>query len=53
MTEGEEVERLAEIRGMPQHNLAVELLRKLLSGEVRSRRRKNVVQARSFAEMLQ
>ena len=46
-------EFLAEVRGMPQRNLAVELLRKLLSGEVRNRRRKNVVQARSFAEMLE
>src|SRR5205823_13886255 len=32
---------------------AVELLRKLLSGEIRTRRRKNVVQAKSFAEMLE
>jgi len=46
-------EFLAEVRGMPQRNLAVELLRKLLSGEIRNRRRKNVVQARSFAEMLE
>jgi type I restriction enzyme R subunit len=46
-------EFLTEIRGMPQRNLAVELLRKLLSGEIRSRRKKNVVQARSFAEMLE
>ena len=38
---------------MPQKNLAVELLRKLLSGEIKIRRRKNVVQARSFAEMLE
>ncbi len=38
---------------MPQRNLAVELLRKLLSGEIRMRRRKNIVQARSFAEMLE
>jgi len=45
-------EFLAEVRGMPQRNLAVELLRKLLTGEIRTRRRKNVVQARSFAEML-
>ena len=45
-------EFLAEVRGMPQRNLAVELLRKLLKGEVAARRRKNVVQARSFAEML-
>lgn len=46
-------EFLTEVRGMPQRNLAVELLRKLLSGEIRGRRRKNVVQARSFAEMLE
>ena len=46
-------EFLAEVRGMPQRNLAVELLRKLLSGEIQARRRKNVVQARSFAEMLE
>src|SRR5262249_2821259 len=46
-------EFLAEVKGMPQKNLAVELLRKLLSGEIRTRRRKNVVQARSFAEMLE
>jgi type I restriction enzyme, R subunit len=44
---------LVEVRGMPQRNLAVELLRKLLSGEIRSKRLKNVVQARSFAEMLE
>jgi len=44
---------LAEVRGMPQRNLAVELLRKLLSGEIQTRRKKNVVQARSFAEMLE
>ncbi len=44
---------LAEVKGMPQRNLAVELLRKLLAGEIRTRRRKNVVQARSFAEMLE
>jgi type I restriction enzyme R subunit len=37
---------------MPQRNLAVELLRKLLAGEIRTRGRKNVVQARSFSEML-
>lgn len=46
-------EFLAEVRGMPHRNLAVELLRKLLSGELQIRRRKNVVQARSFAEMLE
>ena len=46
-------EFLAEVQGMPHRNLAVELLQKLLRGEVSSRRRKNVVQARSFAEMLE
>ncbi len=45
-------EFLAEVRGMPQRNLAVELLRKLLSGEIRTRRGRNVVQARSFADLL-
>jgi len=46
-------EFLAEVRGMPQRNLAVELLQKLLKGEIRTRGRKNAVQARSFAEMLE
>ncbi len=46
-------EFLAELRDMPQKNLAVELLQKLLNGEIGTRRRKNVVQARSFAEMLE
>ena len=46
-------EFLAEVRRLPQRNLAVELLRKLLKGELAARRRKNVVQARSFAEMLE
>ena len=34
-------------------NVAVELLQKLLRGGLSTRRRKNVVQARSFAEMLE
>lgn len=46
-------EFLAEVRDMPQRNLAVELLQKLLKGEIGTRRRKNVVRARSFAEMLE
>ena len=46
-------EFLAEVRGMKQRNLAVELLQKLLKGELAVRRRKNLVQARSFAEMLE
>ena len=46
-------EFLAEVQGMPHRNLAIELLQKLLQGEVATRRRKNVVQARSFSEMLE
>jgi type I restriction enzyme R subunit len=46
-------EFLAEVNHMPQRNLAVELLRKLLSGEIKTRSRRNVVQARSFAELLE
>jgi type I restriction enzyme R subunit len=46
-------EFLAEVRGMPHQNLAVEVLRKLLEGEIKVRGRRNVVQARSFAEMLE
>ncbi len=46
-------EFLSEVQNMPQRNLAVELLQKLLKGEIVSRRRKNIVQARSFAEMLE
>jgi len=46
-------EFLSEVQGMPHRNLAMELLEKLLKGEVATKRRKNVVQARSFAEMLE
>jgi type I restriction enzyme R subunit len=46
-------EFLSEVREMPHRNLAVELLERLLKGELRSRKRKNVVQARSFSEMLE
>ncbi len=46
-------EFLAEVQSMPHRNLAVELLQKLLKGEIATRRRQNVVKARSFAEMLE
>lgn len=46
-------EFLAEIQNMPQKNVAVELLRKLLNDEINLRSRKNVVLSRSFAEMLE
>ncbi|MEZ4221374.1 MAG: type I restriction endonuclease subunit R [Polyangiaceae bacterium] len=44
---------LAEVRGMEHKNLAVELLRKLLKDEVKARSRHNLVQSRSFAELLE
>ena len=44
---------LAEMRDMPQRNLAVEALQRLLKGELATRHRKNVVQSRSFAAMLE
>ena len=46
-------EFLAEVRDMPQRNLALEVLRKLLSDEIKARSRKNLVQSRSFADMLE
>lgn len=46
-------EFLAEIQAMPQRNLAVELLQKLLRGEITTRSRRNVVQARKFSEMVE
>ena len=44
---------LAEVQEMPEKNLAVELLAKLLKGEIKSRSRRNVVEARSFEKMLE
>ena len=38
---------------MPQRNLAVELLQKLLNNELKIRSKKYLVQSRSFAEMLE
>ena len=46
-------EFLADVQNMPQKNVAVELLRKLLNDEIKLRSRKNVVQSRSFLEMLE
>jgi type I restriction enzyme R subunit len=46
-------EFLAEVEAMPQRNLAVELLQKLLNDEIKTRSRRNAVEARSFAEMLE
>jgi len=44
---------LSEIRDLNKPNLAVELLKKLLKGEISKRRKKNLIQARSFSEMLE
>ncbi|HYO65246.1 MAG TPA: type I restriction enzyme endonuclease domain-containing protein, partial [Archangium sp.] len=46
-------EFLAEVRGLPQKNLAVELLQKLLRDELRTRSKRNLVQSRTFLEMLE
>lgn len=46
-------EFLEEIRGMQHRNLAIELLQKLLLNELRTRQKQNLVQGRSFAEMLE
>jgi type I restriction enzyme R subunit len=46
-------EFLAEVQGMPQRNLAVELLQKLLRGEIRTRSKRNMVQGKSFAALLE
>ncbi len=46
-------EFLADVQKLPQRNLALELLKKLINDEIKTRMRKNVVQARSFAEMLE
>ena len=46
-------EFLDEVRGMTRPNLAVDLLQKLIKGELSTRRRHNMVQARSFAGMLE
>nr|WP_303714931.1 type I restriction endonuclease subunit R [Methanoculleus marisnigri] len=43
---------LAEVRDLPQKNVAVELLRKLIEDEIRTRLRRNMVQSRKFSEML-
>ncbi|MCX7785709.1 MAG: type I restriction endonuclease subunit R [candidate division WOR-3 bacterium] len=46
-------EFLAEIKGMPQKNLAFEVLKKILSDEIKIRFRKNIVEGRRFSELLE
>ena len=46
-------EFLAEVRDIPQKNLAFEMLKKLLNDEIKIRSKKNLIQARSFRDMLE
>lgn len=45
-------EFLAEVRNLPERNLAVELLERLLEGEIKSKFGGNVVQNKKFSELL-
>ena len=44
---------LSEIQNMPQKNLAVELLKKLLKDEIRQRTKVNLVQSKTFSALLE
>jgi type I restriction enzyme R subunit len=46
-------EFLREVSNIPQKNLAVELLRKLLNDEIKTRSRRNVVKSRLFSALLE
>ncbi len=46
-------EFLAEIQNMEQKNLALEALKKLLTGEIKARQQRNVVEAKAFSERLE
>ncbi len=46
-------EFLAEVQQMPQKNLALEFLRKLLNDEIKSQAKSNVVQSKLFSERLE
>ena len=45
-------EFLENVKEMPQKNLAFETLKRLLADEIRFRQKKNLIQARSFEELL-
>jgi type I restriction enzyme R subunit len=45
-------EFLAEVRSLPERNLAVELLERLLEGQIKSRFAKNVAKVKQFSDML-
>jgi type I restriction enzyme R subunit len=46
-------EFLAEVREMEKKNLAIEALKKLINGDVRSQAKRNVMQSRAFSERLE
>lgn len=46
-------EFLAEVKDLPERNLAVELLQKLLNDEIKVQAKRNVVRSRAFSEMLE
>lgn len=46
-------EFLAEVKDMPQRNLAFEMLKKLLNDDIKIRMKKNLVQGKSFMEKLE
>jgi len=46
-------EFLLELKGMEHKNVALEVLKKLLNDEIKSRAKKNLVKSRTFLEMLQ
>ena len=45
-------EFLAQVRNLPERNLAVELLERLLEGEIKSKFASNIVQQKKFSELL-
>jgi len=45
-------EFLAQVKNLPERNLAVELLERLLQGEIKSRFNSNVVQEKKFSDLL-
>ncbi len=46
-------EFLLELKGMEHKNVALEVLKKLLNDEIKARSKKNLVQSRTFLEMLE
>jgi len=46
-------EFLAEVKGLDHKNLALELLKRLINDEIQVRSRKNLIEARSFTQMLE